>query len=187
MKTLVKFLKPPAASLTRQNKSDRDKKRRNLNPRFFVLLLVLTVGGLVYWLGMSSEKDFLIYRDGKPDLAPWRKEKLKKELQEIDEAEQYALKARRPGYFPCYNCFEEKEIYLHQDEIWKYGVTMKGEKGRYKDGLPYKNLVYVIELEGTMNECLKREKKQIYYYALLPENLKRKKPLIRPPGNKRDR
>jgi hypothetical protein len=45
-------------------------------------------------------------------------------------------------------------------------------------------LQYVIQFEGTEEECLIREREKIYHYALLPENLARKIPLIRPPGNK---
>jgi hypothetical protein len=45
---------------------------------------------------------------------------------------------------------------------------------------------YLTEFKGTLSECIKEEKRKIYYYAILPENLKRNNPLIRPPGNKID-
>ena len=71
-------------------------------------------------------------------------------------------------------------------EAWRYGVTTQSQEGRYPMGLPVEGLTYRILYRGTLQECLKQEKLYIYNYALLPENLKRKPPLIRPPGNKRD-
>lgn len=140
-----------------------------------------------YRLSMSSGEDFLSYRDGKPELAPWRKEKLEKELEEFDHAEQYVLVAAEPGYYACYSCLDKKTIFLNVNEVWRYGVTTKTEKGRYPEGLPHEGLAYVPQFTGTLYECLREEKKKIYYYAVLPENLKRAIPLIRPPGNKIDR
>ncbi len=128
----------------------------------------------------------IIWKGDKPELAPWRKEKFERELQELDDAEQYVLMVRIPGTFPCYSCVDKTEIFLTAGEVWRYGVTRKGQDGRYRDGLPYSNLVYLAQFQGTLQECLKEEKQKIYHYPLLPENLKRKKPLIRPPGNKRD-
>jgi hypothetical protein len=49
------------------------------------------------------------------------------------------------------------------------------------------NLLYQVEYKGTVEDCLIQEAHKIYNYATLPENLKRAKPLIRPPGNKVDR
>jgi len=77
-------------------------------------------------------------------------------------------------------------IYLTVGQIWKYGFTTKNEKGRYQKSLESKNLFYLVEYEGTITACMKEEKRKIYYYALLPENLTRETPLIRPPGNKQD-
>ena len=135
---------------------------------------------------LMGEQDFIIWKDGEPDLAPWRKAKLEQELEELDSAEQYVLFVRIPGYYPCYSCFGEEEIFLNLGEIWKYGVTSKQEKGRYPQGLPVYGLEYKIQYEGPTIECYKQEKIKIYYYALLPENLRRARPLKRPPGNKRD-
>jgi hypothetical protein len=136
---------------------------------------------------MAKQKEFLIRKGDKVELAPWRKEKLERELEELDHAEQYALLAGRPEFYPCFPCQGKKEIFLTLGEVWKYGVTTKGETGRYRDGFPKPGLAYVIEFEGPLQECLKQEKLKIYRYATLPENLKRERPLIRPPGNKVDR
>lgn len=135
---------------------------------------------------MMALPNFIEWEDGKPVLAPWRKEKLAQEIAKYDEAEQYALLADQSGWYPCYNCLDVPTIYLYEGEVWKYGVTINEEKGRYKSGLPFQNLIYLTEFVGPISECLKREKIQIYSYAILPENIKRPVPLIRPPGNKRD-
>lgn len=46
-------------------------------------------------------------------------------------------------------------------------------------------LVHIVQFRGTLHECLKEEKKKIYMYPLLPENLAREEELrlIRPPYN----
>jgi len=135
---------------------------------------------------MSKEKEFIIVKHGEAELAPWRKEKLEKELKEIDEAEQYVLRADEDGYYECFNCGGKPLIFLHAGEVWKYGYTRKGEKARYRGWNTKNTLKYEVQFEGTLTECVKEEKRKIYYYALLPENLKREIPLIRPPGNKID-
>jgi hypothetical protein len=131
-------------------------------------------------------KEFIVWEDGKPKLAPWRQEKLEEELESLDDAEQYVLIASQKGYYLCYSC-PKSNIYLNVGEIWKYGVTTKGQSGRYPNGFPDNRLRYFVEFSGSIQECLKQEKLKIYNYALLSENLKRQNPIIRPPGNKIDK
>ena len=121
-----------------------------------------------------------------PGLSPERQAKLNRELEELENAEQYVLRAAADGWYPCYNCPGKSRIFLLKDEVWKYGTTRKGEKRRYGKWHMEQGLNYLIQYQGPLQECLRREKIQIYSYALLPENLRRKPPLIRPPGNKRD-
>ena len=101
--------------------------------------------------------------------------------------EQYALVAYKDGWFPCYNCGTADSIYLYEGEVWKYGKTCFGEKGRYPNGLPFKKLLYYIQVEGTEKECLIAEKEKIYNYPNLPECQRRNIFLIRPAGNKIDK
>jgi len=101
--------------------------------------------------------------------------------------EQYALIARKNGWFPCYNCGTSDSVYLYKGEVWKYGKTCFGEQGRYPNGLPTENLEYINEFSGDEKECLLMEKEKIYNYPNLPECLKRNIVLIRPAGNKIDR
>ena len=153
------------------------------HPRFSLWFLVLLAVGTLIWM---AHEDFLEEKDGETVLAPWRKGKMLKELEDMEYGEQYALMAEWPGYYPCYHCRNTKEIFLNIGDVWKYGVTSKDEKGRYKGRLPAEGLYYVIEFDGLLQECYRREKLQIYNYALLPENLRRADRLIRPPGNKQD-
>ncbi len=164
------------------------EKHKSRSSRLF-LLLMLGIGAMAYWLFMDAggKQNFIIIKDGEPELAPWRKEKLRKELEDLEDAEQYVLIAGLSDWYPCYNCNDNKFIFLQAGEVWKYGVTVKGEKQRYRSGLPAKELVYLMQFRGPLHECLKKEKIKIYNYAILPENLKRTNPLIRPPGNKVDR
>lgn len=127
-------------------------------------------------------------KEGNVKLHPKRQSKLEKELNEIDNAQQYGLYAAIPGNYPCYTCPDgAKTIFLYRNEVWKYGITRKGEKTRYPgDMLSNSKLIYVVEFEGDYAQCLKEEKRKIYNYPLLPEALKRKVKLFRPPGNVQD-
>jgi hypothetical protein len=119
-------------------------------------------------------------------LSPERKAKLNRELEELENAEQYVLRANQSAWYPCYSCPTKNRIFLLKDEVWKYGVTRKGEKGRYGRWHIGQGLYYLVQYQGPLQECLRQEKIKIYHYALLPENLKREQQLIRPPGNKQD-
>ena len=157
-------------------------------PRFslsFFLVIIAIAFGLYTW--QNHSKPFIQYDDtGQPKLAKWREDKLSNELLGLEQAEQYALVAKVDGYYPCFSCPIKQNILLKKGDIWKYGYTSKGKTGRYSTSLEGKRLIYVIQHTGTIEACLKEERKKIYYYALSSENLKRVKPLIRPPGNKQD-
>lgn len=149
---------------------------------------MLAIAGIVYFSNERNPKDdFYEIKDGEPVLAPWREEKMLRELEEIDDAVQYALIVTKSGLYPCYSCVAgQTTIYLETGHTWKYGVTRKGEAGRYRGQLPSDGLFFVTQFSGTYSECLKEEKRKIYMYGVHPENLAREVPLIRPPGNKND-
>ena len=134
------------------------------------------------------DRDFLEYDDyGNPRLASWRKRKLKRELKDLEsDAEQYVLVAKISGNYPCFSCLNSTEIYLKQGEVWKYGVTTKGERGRYQNFVQQSNLDYLVEYRGDLLQCLAQERTKIYNYPILPESQARDFLLIRPPGNKQD-
>jgi hypothetical protein len=156
------------------------KKPRRAVLLFFLMLTIL--GFYAYWKGV----DFLeLDADGNVQLSPQRQKELDKRLQRLDQARQYVLRAANDGYYPCYNCGQDSTIFLFRGEIWKYGITYSGS--RYSNAwLEKMKLIYIDEYRGTVEECLKQEAQKIYNYATLQENLKRKQPLIRPPGNKVD-
>ena len=147
---------------------------------------VLVIAALFVTFLLHKGPSFLEFRDGKAELSKERQAKLQKELDELENAQQYVLLASRAGYYDCFNCGAKTTIFLEKGHVWKYGVTRKGEKIRYGDWHVQRGLYYIIEYEGPIQKCLRREKIQIYNYATLPENLQRPAPLIRPPGNKRD-
>lgn len=134
-----------------------------------------------------ASKEFIRYNeDGEAELSPERKEKLARELDELEEAEQYVLLARFDKMYPCFNCKEKSSIFLTKGLVWKYGVTIKREKGRYGNKLFQEGFIYLVQYKGLLHQCFQKEKLKIYNYAILPENLIRPIPLIRPPGNKQD-
>ena len=123
---------------------------------------------------------------GVPKLVEKRQQKLEKALRELDEAEQYALLVETPGYYPCFSCKDSTHIFLYTGNVWKYGSTVKKEQGRYRKTLRSTNMTYSTQFVGNILECKKQELLKIYSYPTLPENMSRKVPLIRPPGNKID-
>ena len=139
----------------------------NPNWKRYLLFAAGCLGMLFLIVAFAKDRkytgDFFVQKDGKPELAPERKAKLQKELDEVDEAEQYALYATEPGYYPCFTCYDGKTlIWLNELEIWKYGHTRKGDKNRYRNGYPDKRLGYQTQFIGTLSECVKEEKRKIY-------------------------
>lgn len=169
------------------NQSDTSFKPPTPQKPIWLLLLILVtfLSGLV-WAVLKFDEVVIQKEDGSFELAPKRLKKLEKELAALDNSEQYALVALENGYYPCLTCLTTDTIFLFRGEVWKYGVTKNGEKGRYKGQLPAPNLDYKIEYIGSTHECQRLEKVKIYNYPLLPENLKRIQRLARPPGNLRD-
>lgn len=122
---------------------------------------------------------------GDMSLDPKEEAKLQKRLKEIDDSEQYALVAETDGYYPCLHS-GQVTYFLHKGEVWKYGVTSKGQFGRYASEFLRKNNVsYFAEFKGNIAECLKQEQIKLYNYPFLPENLARpeNRRLPRPPYN----
>lgn len=142
---------------------------------------------VVFIVSQADSDEAVIWKDGVPMLSPQRKAKMEREIEDLNVAEQYVLKAGVAAYYPCYSCPESGTIWLYVNEVWKYGVTTKSPTQRYGLKLPHPGLLYEVQYESDLTSCLKREKIQIYHYALLPENLKRPFLLKRPPGNKIDR
>ena len=124
--------------------------------------------------------------DGSYSLDPKREEKLQRDIQNLESSEQYVLKATKNKYYPCLSCPFRDSIFLYYGEVWKYGTTINGQVGRYGKSLHSQFLYYEVEFRGTIEECLKQERIKIIRYPLLPENLKRKNPIARPPGNPND-
>lgn len=177
---ILQFYTPQPTQRTPTSIPDHSASSPNGLPNLlFVLLATLVV--------FMALKPFIEFdKDGTPRLANWRKHKMEKEIKDMEEAEQYVLVAEINGLYPCYSCPNAAIIHLTKGEIWKYGITTKGKSGRYGNMLEGLNLKYIPEFKGTLEACLKEERRKIYHYAVMPENLVRPIPLIRPPGNKKD-
>lgn len=139
---------------------------------------------LAAWKGV----DFLEQAEGGTlSLSSTREAQMQQRLKRLEECEQYVLLAKFSGFYPCYSCGRDTLIFLHAGEVWKYGITIQGEKGRYSNTwVTAAGLKYRMQYQGSIQACLRQETLKIYQYALLPENVKRTPPLIRPPGNKVD-
>lgn len=142
----------------------------------FVLLVFIAVFRVFYF----QENTEL------PRFNPGENARLQKRLKEIDDSEQYALVAEVDGWYPCLHS-GQTFYYLRAGEIWKYGVTSKGELGRYSAAFLFNNNVfYYVQFKGTFSECLKQEQIKLFNYPYLPENLARppENRLPRPPYNR---
>ncbi|HOY07357.1 MAG TPA: hypothetical protein PLO67_18240 [Saprospiraceae bacterium] len=155
-----------------------DPKKKNHFPLIIAAAAILIVCALKW-------RDVVIYVDGEAQLTAKYRKELQNHLDEADEAEQYALIALSDGWYTCVHS-GFGTYFLKAGEVWKYGTTTKGEQGRYDYKFLRGNGVnYIVQFRGTLHECLKEEKKKIYMYPLLPENLARVEELrlIRPPYN----
>ena len=164
----------------------KSPKRRKKSIFPVLVLTILGIGSILF-LAYKGVGFIEFDKDGKPKISEARQQRLGRELEELNNAEQYALRVVVSGYYPCYNCGTNASLYMFTNEVWKYGVTTKKQEGRYSEGLPVEGLYYDIQFRGTYQACLEEEKRKLFQYAILPENLKRNPPIIRPPGNKIDR
>lgn len=156
---------------------------------YWLLLLFIGIGSILLYQqhNYKGVEHLVVDEEGNVDLSPERKAKMQKKFDELDNSEQYVLRAAANKYYPCYSCPNQDSILLMVGEVWKYGATSKGESGRYsKRYLRKEKLRYEVQFRGNYAECLKEEQRKIYQYGYLPENLWRSKPLIRPPGNSKD-
>ncbi len=154
------------------------KKLRSVFPAILAGALFLLVCALKW-------QDVVEYVNGEAQLTQKHQKQLEKKLEELEDAEQYALIATKEGFYPCLHS-GFVQYHLHVGEVWKYGVTTKGERGRYSSEFILNNAVaYIVQFKGTVSECYQAEQIQLFSYPVLPENLARpeKYRLLRPPNN----
>ena len=114
-------------------------------PEKKTLLPVIIAGALFLIVCALKWRDVIEYFDGEPRLSSKHQQQLQRKLNELDAAEQYALIATKEQWYPCLHSGHAL-YYLHVGEVWKYGVTTKGERGRYTGQFLLDNSVaYVIQ------------------------------------------
>ncbi|MCB0593996.1 MAG: hypothetical protein H6557_04100 [Lewinellaceae bacterium] len=87
----------------------------SIPPKPYIWIGVLfLLAGLLFLAKRNSESPVVYDRDGNIVLAPHRKEKLDRKLNELEEAEQYALFATENGFYPCFSCPDSEVIYLNK-------------------------------------------------------------------------
>lgn len=157
------------------------------NPRVALLIFLLCSCILAVFAAWNGVEFLEQGEGGELGLSAAREAQMQQRLKRLEECEQYVLRAKFSTFYPCYSCGVDTLIFLHAGEVWKYGITIQGEKGRYSNAwVTTLGLSYHWQYRGSIQACLRQETLKIYQYALLPENVQRTKPLIRPPGNKID-
>lgn len=170
-------------------KSNSDNK---LKPSTFLLVFIGLFSLIMLFNNTGKKKKTLLFEevvtknDNGWELSPNRVAKLNSDTMKMDNAEQYVLRASITGIYPCPSCPYRDSIFLNKNEIYRYGITINGEKGRYGNLLNVKNLNYFTQYKGDLKNCLIEERKRIIRYPLLQENLRRDNPIARPPGNYKD-
>lgn len=166
--------------------ADKPQIRRQEDTKTQKSFLPLLRGAALALVAIAIFSKLSLSGEGEtPKLNPKDQEKLEKRLREIDDSEQYALVARNNGWYPCLHS-GRTTFYLKAGEVWKYGVTSKGQFGRYSSSFLFKNKVfYVVQFKGNFSECLKQEQIRLFNYPNIPENLARLpgERLPRPPYN----
>ncbi len=109
------------------NKPELPKPEIKTGRSFLLPFVILAAGILAIALfpKIGFEEEY-----GRPKLHPKEEERLLKRLMEIDDSEQYALIAKKDGWYPCLHS-GRTTFFLKAGEVWKYGVTSKGQFGRY--------------------------------------------------------
>ena len=164
---------PPAPQGPNSPRPDRWRAWKILGGTTILMVMTLQWADVVEWV------------DGSFRLKPKRQAAFEKQKKAVENAEQYALVAKVPGYYQCLHC-HTGVFFLNRLEVWKYGVTNQGEGLRYGPMfLQQQNLSYAPQFRGGYSECLIEEKRKLFYYPLLPENLVRPDSLklLLPPGN----
>ncbi len=149
-------------------------KRAEQPPPSRPKLIFWLIGGILLVAAYKGTDFIEVGKDGELRLSKKRQEKLEREIENLKEAEQYVLVALYDGWFPCYNCGASTQIYLKRGEVWKYGVTINGEKGRYGGGLTSKKLFYIPQYHGSLEKCMIEERKK-YTIMLCCQKTRREK------------
>jgi len=163
----------PVPSSPRPPRPDRWRRWAVFGGAALVLVMALQWADVVEWTGGSFR------------LKNKRAAEFEKQKNALENAEQYALVADVPGYYECLHC-PTGVVFLNINDVWKYGVTSQGETVRYSSSfLTQRKLSYFAQFRGNYVECLIEEKRKLFYYPLLPENLLRPDSLrlLLPPGN----
>ena len=131
-------------------------------------------------------EDLIVKKEGGYELAPGVVQKMEEEINQLEHAEQYVLLATVADWYPCPSCMKQygvASIFLLPGEEIRYGTSVRGEKRYSTRFYREAKCIYKVQFSGHLGACLIEEKKKIYNYVLLAENIKRDKPLRRPPQN----
>lgn len=171
----------PSVSQRKEKIIEEKKKKPKQNLWFWVMLVFVVLLGIFAANEWQKNK-----KNQKVVLEKKRQKKFEKDSVRLENCVQYALLAAEDGFFTCYSCLDSVQIFLRHGEVWYYGETCY-EKSRYSEQtLKAKNLLMLVQYRGNKQQVILEQKRKIYAYPTLPEALKRKIDLIRPPGNKTD-
>jgi len=153
---------------------------------FSTIWIVLGIFFLALFIYFSFEKSVKKDQNGKIiGISEAQQEKFRADSLKLSNCVQYVLRARNNGFYA--RCDGQGKVFLLAGEVYKYGVTCEPIPQRRYSNSFYEtnNLRFVVQFFGHHLACEIEEKRKLYHYPALPENLKRpeKERLILPIGN----
>jgi len=152
-------------------------------PKTYVLLgLVFLAFALYFSYQKSVKKD----QNGEIiGISEAQQEKFRADSLRLTKCIQYALIAKSDGFYePCNG---QGKVFLFKGEIYKYGFTCEQNPEHRYSLQFYKNndIRFLPQFYGNIFDCQVEEKRKLYNYPALPENIKRPEHqrLILPIGN----
>jgi hypothetical protein len=155
--------------------------------KWYLLGFVLLLAAIALFFSQTNfEKSVQKNKLGEiTDISEKQKEKFRADSAKLNQCVQYALIANEDGWYE--KCDKTGKFYLLKGEVWKYGVTCEGNpENRYENSFyDNNNLIFQVQFRGNHLACEIEEKRKLYFYPTMPENLRREahQKLVLPIGN----
>lgn len=159
------------------------EQAKRFSATLILFAMILTAAILLMAIPKTWKEAVRQNEDGSYSLSREWEEAIDQKKEKIEQHLLYVLAAAEDGVYLCKHCPTGK-FYLYAGEIYRYGTTGNGKKGRgYNGTWEVKNLlVFHRIMLGDEATVKLKQAELIGSYALHPENMRR--PLIGEPSSK---